>query len=110
MSRYLVTVPPTTEQGSYKTMATSRADALWDYNSARAHDGLPPLSRMPAGTVYQYQRTTTDEWHIEGNYGQGWECVNVETTRADGRRSLREYDQNEPYPHRLVKRRIAKGE
>ena len=46
---YTVTVPPTAEQGSYKTNATSR---------------------------------------------------------ADGRRSLREYDENEPYAHRLVKRRV----
>ena len=47
-----VTVPPTNEQGSYTTIATSRADALWDYNSCRAHDCLPPLSRMPNGTKY----------------------------------------------------------
>jgi len=105
-------VPPTAEQGSYKTNASDRADALWSYNSARAHDGLPPVSRMPAGTVYQYQRTTCDEWHVEANYGHGWECVNVELTRADGRRSLREYDENEPYAHRLIKCRVSitKGE
>lgn len=48
-----VTVPPTSEQGSYVTKAADRAAALWDYNSARAHDGLPPLSRMPAGTKYE---------------------------------------------------------
>jgi len=58
MARYNVTVPPTAEQGSYKTIArdtngqTYRADALQDYNSCRAHDGLPPVSRMPSGTVY----------------------------------------------------------
>jgi len=53
---YTVTVPPTHEQGSYTTQADSRADALWHYNSARAHDGLAPITRMPAGTVYTYQR------------------------------------------------------
>jgi hypothetical protein len=60
MNKYIVTVPPTAEQGSYTTAADSRADALWYYNSARAHDGLPPLRRMPAGTVYAYQRTADD--------------------------------------------------
>ena len=56
---YRVTVPPTAEQGSYKTTArsgygqTMRQAALQDYNSARAHDGLPPVSRMPAGTKYE---------------------------------------------------------
>ena len=51
-----VRVPPTMEQGSYttnvsgSTQAEARANALWDYNSARAHDGLPPVKRLPAGT------------------------------------------------------------
>lgn len=58
MKSYTVKVPPTAEQGSYTTTAragygqTMRACALQDYNSARAHDGLPPVKRMPAGTRY----------------------------------------------------------
>jgi len=46
------------EQGSYTTvvsgsyMQSYRAEALQDYNSARAHDGLAPVSRMPKGTKY----------------------------------------------------------
>ena len=51
---YVVNVPPTREQGSYKTQHCGakkavRAAALWQYNSARAHDGLPPVRRLPAG-------------------------------------------------------------
>jgi hypothetical protein len=52
------TVPPTREVGSYTGHASASngetlvASALWDYNSCRAHDGLSPLSRMPAGTVF----------------------------------------------------------
>ena len=55
---YKVTVPPTRDQGSFSCIAsasymeTMKQNALWSYNSSRAHDGLPPLSRMPAGTVY----------------------------------------------------------
>ena len=55
MVKYKVTVPPTMEQGSYTTIVSGlnyRKDALQDYNSCRAHDGLPPLQRMPAGTAY----------------------------------------------------------
>lgn len=67
MARYNVSVPPTHEQGSYKTIvsddglygSTFRACALLDYNSCRAHDGLPPLSRMPAGTQYTLIRSTS---------------------------------------------------
>ena len=60
-----VTVPPTMEQGSYSTIVDSSGrfgtesiaqKALWDYNSARAHDGLSPLKRMPKGTKYQTMR------------------------------------------------------
>ena len=52
------TVPPTRNVGSYTGHAsasngeTLAASALWDYNSARAHAGLAPLRRMPAGTRY----------------------------------------------------------
>jgi len=55
---YTVIVPYTMEQGSYTTRVKStyyetfRQAALQDYNSARAHDGLPPLKRMPKGTTY----------------------------------------------------------
>jgi len=57
--KYKVTVPPTAEQGSYKTVTsggylqTYRAAALQDYNTCRAHDGLPSVKRMPAGTTYE---------------------------------------------------------
>lgn len=52
---YVITMPPTAEVGSYKTKhcgskAEAREHALWDYNKAREHDGLPPVQRLPAGT------------------------------------------------------------
>ena len=53
-----VFVPPTMEQGSYVTQLSTewntnyRQSALECYNSARSHDGLPPLRRMPKGTKY----------------------------------------------------------
>ena len=59
MIRYQVTIPPTRDQGSFKCIAsasymeTMKQNALWAYNSARAHDGQSPLSRMPSGTVYE---------------------------------------------------------
>ncbi len=57
MTKYLVTVPPTYEQGSFKFNVSddyqSKAkEALQDYNSAREHDGQIPLMRMPKGTKY----------------------------------------------------------
>jgi hypothetical protein len=52
MKLYNVYVPPTKEQGSYKTKASSKQGALADYNSARGHDCLPPMKRMPNGTKY----------------------------------------------------------
>lgn len=52
------TVPPTWSMSSYEgtcggsTRQSFRKDALWHYNRSRAKSSLPPLSRMPAGTVY----------------------------------------------------------
>jgi hypothetical protein len=59
MKKYRVTVPGTEEMSPYVSFATHspmeslQENALWHYNSARAHDGLPPLSRMPYGTQYR---------------------------------------------------------
>lgn len=42
------------------------------------------------------------EWIVEGNYGQGWEEVTAEESRAEAIQRRREYDENEPqYPHRI---------
>lgn len=54
-SCWVITMPPTRDVGSYKTRycgpkSGARASALWDYNSARRHDGLSPVDRLPAGT------------------------------------------------------------
>jgi hypothetical protein len=37
---------------SDKSMETKEEEALWHYNRARDHDGLPPLKRCPDGTVF----------------------------------------------------------
>lgn len=56
-----------------------------------------------------YIRKTHDEWEIQGNYGQGWECVNTEDTRQDAKRSYKEYIANERVPFRVVKKRVKIG-
>ena len=51
-------VPPTSTMGSYKGVCTNshmesyEENALWDYNKAREHDGLRPLSKLPKGTQF----------------------------------------------------------
>ena len=35
---------------SDKPFETWREEALWHYNHARAHDGLPPVEDLPVGT------------------------------------------------------------
>jgi len=58
IKHYVINTPPTEEMGSFQCMArpsiyeTMHKNALWDYNSAREHDNLPPLGKMPNGTVY----------------------------------------------------------
>lgn len=53
-----------------------------------------------------YVRKTRDYWDIEQKSEQGWEVVSSEVTRADTKRALKEYRENQPeYPVRSVKRR-----
>jgi hypothetical protein len=42
-----------------------------------------------------YQRTTTDAWEIQGDYGQGWETVCAEETRKEAIVNLKLYRENE---------------
>jgi len=56
-----------------------------------------------------YIRKTADEYEIQGNYGQGWECVTTEETRQEAKSQLKCYNANEPqYAHRIVKKRVKK--
>ena len=52
-----------------------------------------------------YTRKTVDRWYIMTNYGYGWECENIETTREDARRSYKEYRENIQGAVRLEKHR-----
>jgi hypothetical protein len=55
-------------------------------------------------------RKTEDVWTVQGNYGQGWEDLTSETTRAEAKQRLKEYRDNEPgVSHRLVKQRLKKS-
>jgi hypothetical protein len=56
--KYTCKVPTTRLMSSFSTVCeansqeTKEENALWDYNNARAHDGLPPLEKLPAGTTF----------------------------------------------------------
>lgn len=53
-----------------------------------------------------YKRKTADYFEIQGNYGQGWECVTADPSRKIARENLREHRANEPgTPFRMVKKR-----
>lgn len=54
---------------------------------------------MPKQTKYAYL------FVVQGNYGQGWEDVTAEELWSEARARRKEYDANEPYPHRVIKRR-----
>ena len=96
---YKFTVPPTRDVDSYVGTCTSRKDALADYNTVRAHNGHPPLKRMPAGTFYR----PLYEYQIQMWTGKryGWECVNTECTHDDAKWSIREYRDNQPGAYRI---------
>lgn len=53
-------------------------------------------------------RTTRDLYVVQGNYGygHGWEDVTAEDDRKQARQRLKEYIENSPGAHRLIKRRV----
>ena len=54
-----------------------------------------------------YKRKTEEEFEIQGDYGQGWEMVTVETTRALARDQIKNYRENEPEKtFRIIKKRV----
>ena len=56
MKKIQYTIPPTANVGNCTIVGvsslteTARENALWEYNSIRAHDGLPPVGTFPNGT------------------------------------------------------------
>lgn len=42
---------------------------------------------------------------VQGNYGCGWEDLTQSENYAEARQDLKDYRENEPYPHRLIHRR-----
>ena len=96
--KYTVTVPPTAQAGSYACTvrngryAPKAQAALQAYNSARAHDGLAPVKRMPSGTSY----APVYEWAIQGLYSGTWEDETTEGTRAAAKAQLACYRGNCP--------------
>ena len=106
---YSFTVPPTNDVGSYAGNCsagyyeTHRQNALADYNSCRAHDGLPPVKRMPNGTVY----TPRVEFVLQGNYGYGWDDLTSHETKREAIEEARVYRENERASFRIVRRPIS---
>lgn len=46
------------------------------------------------------------EFVVQGNYGQGWEDVTSEEKHYEAQERLKEYNDNESYPHRIVRKRV----
>lgn len=65
-------------------------------NGSTARYFFAYLARQPKTVLY---------YVVQGNYGHGWEDLTGSTDYKEARDNLRDYRQNEPGPHRLIKRR-----
>lgn len=74
-------------------------------NSLVNHDGLDPAIKV---TWPKGQRITETVYVIQGDYGQGFEDENEETTAKDARSSLKEYRENGSGVYRLIRRMVRK--
>lgn len=56
--------------------------------------------------AYLARQPKTEPVHVvQGNYGHGWEDLTASANYSEARDNLRDYRQNEPGPHRIIKRR-----
>jgi hypothetical protein len=70
------------------------------------HDGLPLDIRV---TWPKGQRVTFDYWELQGNYGQGWECLCAGVTLKEVKANRQDYRENEPgLSLRIVSKRERK--
>ena len=53
-----------------------------------------------------YVRKTRDVYLIMGKYSNDWDEVCEENTFKEARVQLKCYNENEPYPHKIVKKRV----
>lgn len=55
-----------------------------------------------------YQRKTTDEFHVQANYGygDGWESVVVEETYKAAKEQKKCYMENDPRAYKIVTKRV----
>ena len=47
------------------------------------------------------------EYVVQGNYGFGWDDLTYESSYAEAKEQKKVYDENEPFPHRIIKWRVA---
>ncbi len=67
------------------------------------HDGYPSDIRV---TWPKGQRVTRSYWELQGDYGQGWECLCAGETLREVKADRKAYRENEPgTPLRIVSKR-----
>lgn len=69
-----------------------------DANGSRARYFYAMLTRASNAKVNEYV--------VQGKYGCGWEDLTADANRKDARAMLKDYEQNENNPHRLIVRRV----
>ena len=61
---------------------------------------------IDAGLYAKANPKTRVDIVVQGNYGSGWEDVTAEEKWTEARQRLKEYNENEPNPHRIITRRV----
>ena len=84
-------------------------DKQYVLSSLVNHDGYDPAITVRRAYALPYKRKTYDEWEIQVNYGQGFECDTTESTWKDAKAQAKTYRENVPYPVRIVKKRVKIG-
>jgi len=111
MTTITFTVPPASGFAGFDGTCSAcynqsyQQGALADYNRARAHDGLPPLRRMPRGTIY---KSAPAPFFIQRRIGRDVATIDECPTRKDAREAIENYSQMKGEGFLFISRRPSK--
>ena len=94
----------------FHTLNSDKVLQLVDVAKAVGYRAPKERNGSQARYFFQYlarQPKTELLYVVQGNYGHGWEDLTASTDRAEARRDLKSYRENDTAPTRLIKRRSA---
>lgn len=102
-----------TIKGTSPRSVRRRSKAAFDLVTCRKARPVKAKKRAPKKRASVKNGRQPSEWVtifiVQGNYGDRWEDLTAEETRADARTMLNDYRANSPGAHRIISRKVLRS-